>query len=203
MEPTLSHVPDRSCHVPPVPLSAVRRRPGRGLASAPWRSLWWIHRSQVPPQSRSDLHLIFAADGQPLLVVASCAHRVDTRRVAALIGAGKVRLADPEPVISATGQTIGGVRAPAPTSATRRGRRLVGQARGGVGRPGRRADDVPEFRWPNWQAPRAERSPTSGSEPSGSELPQGVAAGARRPRAECDIPLTRHKPMIAVDPPSI
>ncbi len=114
MEPTLSHVPDRSCHVPPVPLSAVRRRPGRGLASAPWRSLWWIHRSQVPPQSRSDLHLIFAADGQPLLVVASCAHRVDTRRVAALIGAGKVRLADPEPVISATGQTIGGVRAPGP-----------------------------------------------------------------------------------------
>nr|WP_232663967.1 YbaK/EbsC family protein [Pseudonocardia sp. TRM90224] len=53
--------------------------------------------------------LVFAADGEPLLVMTSGAHRVDTTKVAALIGAGKVRRADPEFVRAATGQTIGGV----------------------------------------------------------------------------------------------
>src|SRR5579863_4828979 len=40
--------------------------------------------------------LVFAADGAPLLVLTSGAHRVDTARVAALIGADKVKRADPE-----------------------------------------------------------------------------------------------------------
>lgn len=53
--------------------------------------------------------LIFEADGAPLLVLTSGAHRVDTAKVAALIGAGKVRRASPEFVREATGQTIGGV----------------------------------------------------------------------------------------------
>ena len=53
--------------------------------------------------------LIFSADGAPLLVLTSGAHRVDTGRVAALIGADRVKRADPEFVRAATGQAIGGV----------------------------------------------------------------------------------------------
>jgi prolyl-tRNA editing enzyme YbaK/EbsC (Cys-tRNA(Pro) deacylase) len=53
--------------------------------------------------------LIFNADGAPLLVLTSGAHRVDTARVAALIGAEKVKRATPEFVREATGQAIGGV----------------------------------------------------------------------------------------------
>ena len=53
--------------------------------------------------------LIFNADGAPLLVLTSGAHRVDTGRVAALIGADKVKRADPEFVRRSTGQVIGGV----------------------------------------------------------------------------------------------
>ena len=53
--------------------------------------------------------LVFNADGAPLLVLTSGAHRVDTGRVAALIGAAKVKRADPEFVRQSTGQVIGGV----------------------------------------------------------------------------------------------
>lgn len=53
--------------------------------------------------------LVFNADGEPLLVLTSGAHRVDTARVAGLIGASKVKRADPGFVRLATGQTIGGV----------------------------------------------------------------------------------------------
>jgi prolyl-tRNA editing enzyme YbaK/EbsC (Cys-tRNA(Pro) deacylase) len=53
--------------------------------------------------------LIFNADGAPLLVLTSGAHRVDTAKVAALIGAEKVGRAKPEFVREATGQAIGGV----------------------------------------------------------------------------------------------
>jgi prolyl-tRNA editing enzyme YbaK/EbsC (Cys-tRNA(Pro) deacylase) len=53
--------------------------------------------------------LIFNADGDPLLVLTSGAHRVDTDRVATTIGAGSIRRATPEFVRDATGQTIGGV----------------------------------------------------------------------------------------------
>ena len=53
--------------------------------------------------------LIFNADGVPLLVLTSGAHRVDAGRVAALIGADKVERADPEFVRRSTGQVIGGV----------------------------------------------------------------------------------------------
>ncbi|KAB2342995.1 YbaK/EbsC family protein [Actinomadura rudentiformis] len=53
--------------------------------------------------------LIFNADGAPLLVLTSGAHRVDTARIAALIGAEKVKRATPEFVREATGQPIGGV----------------------------------------------------------------------------------------------
>ena len=53
--------------------------------------------------------LVFDADGAPLLVLTSGAHRVDTGKVAALIGAQRVRRASPDFVRAATGQTIGGV----------------------------------------------------------------------------------------------
>ena len=53
--------------------------------------------------------LVFAADGAPLLVMTSGAHRVDTSRVAALIGASEVNRADARSVREWTGQVIGGV----------------------------------------------------------------------------------------------
>jgi prolyl-tRNA editing enzyme YbaK/EbsC (Cys-tRNA(Pro) deacylase) len=53
--------------------------------------------------------LVFDADGVPLLVLASGAHRVDTGKVAALVGAERVRRAAPEFVLAATGQEVGGV----------------------------------------------------------------------------------------------
>jgi prolyl-tRNA editing enzyme YbaK/EbsC (Cys-tRNA(Pro) deacylase) len=52
---------------------------------------------------------VFDADGEPLLVLTSGGHRVDTGKVAALIGADRVRRASPEFVRAATGQPIGGV----------------------------------------------------------------------------------------------
>jgi prolyl-tRNA editing enzyme YbaK/EbsC (Cys-tRNA(Pro) deacylase) len=53
--------------------------------------------------------LVFDADGAALLVLTSGAHRVDTGKVAALIGAQRVRRASPDFVRAATGQPIGGV----------------------------------------------------------------------------------------------
>jgi len=53
--------------------------------------------------------LVFDADGAPLLVLTSGAHRVDTGRVAAAVGATRVRRAAPEFVRTHTGQPIGGV----------------------------------------------------------------------------------------------
>ena len=53
--------------------------------------------------------LVFTADDVPLLILTSGAHRVDTGRVAALLGAARVRRASPEVVRAATGQVIGGV----------------------------------------------------------------------------------------------
>ncbi len=53
--------------------------------------------------------LVFDADGTPLLVLTSGAHRADVVRLAALVGAARVRRASPEFVRSHTGQPIGGV----------------------------------------------------------------------------------------------
>ncbi|PSK96878.1 prolyl-tRNA editing enzyme YbaK/EbsC (Cys-tRNA(Pro) deacylase) [Murinocardiopsis flavida] len=70
--------------------------------------------------------LVFAAEypdadePRPVLVLTSGAHKVDTGKVAALLGAAKVRRATPDFVREHTGQTIGGVAplghpAPVPT----------------------------------------------------------------------------------------
>ena len=53
--------------------------------------------------------LLFDADGSPVLVLTSGAHRVDTDLVAASVGVGSLRRARPEFVREHTGQVIGGV----------------------------------------------------------------------------------------------
>lgn len=53
--------------------------------------------------------LVFVADGEPVLVLASGDHQVDTARVAAEIGAAGVKRADVDSVRAATGFPIGGV----------------------------------------------------------------------------------------------
>jgi prolyl-tRNA editing enzyme YbaK/EbsC (Cys-tRNA(Pro) deacylase) len=53
--------------------------------------------------------LIFSADGDPLLVLTSGAHRVNTAKVAAVVGARLVKRAAPDFVREHTGQPIGGV----------------------------------------------------------------------------------------------
>jgi prolyl-tRNA editing enzyme YbaK/EbsC (Cys-tRNA(Pro) deacylase) len=53
--------------------------------------------------------LVFSADGEPLLILTSGAHRVDTAKVAAEVGVEKLSRADPEFVYASTGQRIGGV----------------------------------------------------------------------------------------------
>ncbi|MCB0895958.1 MAG: YbaK/EbsC family protein [Nocardioides sp.] len=53
--------------------------------------------------------LLFDADGAPVLILTSGAHRVDTTKVAAAIGVGRLRRATPEFVREHTGQVIGGV----------------------------------------------------------------------------------------------
>jgi prolyl-tRNA editing enzyme YbaK/EbsC (Cys-tRNA(Pro) deacylase) len=53
--------------------------------------------------------LIFVADGQPLLILTSGRHRVDTVKVAALVGVGKVGRADADFVREHAGISIGGV----------------------------------------------------------------------------------------------
>ena len=53
--------------------------------------------------------LLFLADGAPVLILASGAHRVDTTKVAALLGVGSLAPADPDTVRRTTGFAIGGV----------------------------------------------------------------------------------------------
>lgn len=53
--------------------------------------------------------LLFDADGEPVLVLTSGAHRVDTTAVAARIGVGALRRAAPDFVRRHTSQVIGGV----------------------------------------------------------------------------------------------
>lgn len=64
--------------------------------------------------------LVFWSDGEPLLVMTSGAHRVDTAALATRLGRTSIVRATPEQVRAATGQAIGGVAptghpAPLPT----------------------------------------------------------------------------------------
>jgi prolyl-tRNA editing enzyme YbaK/EbsC (Cys-tRNA(Pro) deacylase) len=70
--------------------------------------------------------LVFAtAEDEPVLVMTSGAHRVDTRKVAALVGTAALTRADPDFVHRHTGQRIGGV---APVAHPRPLRTLVDRA---------------------------------------------------------------------------
>lgn len=53
--------------------------------------------------------LIFLADGEPVLVIASGGHRVDTDRLSAVLGGAKITKANADDVRNATGFAIGGV----------------------------------------------------------------------------------------------
>ncbi|MGW3076188.1 YbaK/EbsC family protein [Kitasatospora sp. NPDC001132] len=53
--------------------------------------------------------LVFSCDGEPLLVMTSGAHKVDTGYLAAELGAGRITRASADQVREATGQAIGGV----------------------------------------------------------------------------------------------
>jgi prolyl-tRNA editing enzyme YbaK/EbsC (Cys-tRNA(Pro) deacylase) len=53
--------------------------------------------------------LVFECDGEPLLVMASGAHRVDTDLLTRTLGADAIGKASPRMVRDATGQVIGGV----------------------------------------------------------------------------------------------
>jgi prolyl-tRNA editing enzyme YbaK/EbsC (Cys-tRNA(Pro) deacylase) len=53
--------------------------------------------------------LVFSADAEPLLILTSGAHRVNTAKVAAEVGVEKLGRADPDFVYASTGQRIGGV----------------------------------------------------------------------------------------------
>ena len=53
--------------------------------------------------------LVFTADGDPVMVLASGDHQVDTGAVAAALGVGKVKRSDADTVRAATGYPIGGV----------------------------------------------------------------------------------------------
>jgi prolyl-tRNA editing enzyme YbaK/EbsC (Cys-tRNA(Pro) deacylase) len=53
--------------------------------------------------------LLFDADGEPVLVLTSGAHRVDTGRTAERVGVPRLRRASPDFVREHTGQVIGGV----------------------------------------------------------------------------------------------
>jgi prolyl-tRNA editing enzyme YbaK/EbsC (Cys-tRNA(Pro) deacylase) len=66
--------------------------------------------------------LVFDCDCEPLLVMASGAHRVDTEMLARLLGATAIKKADPQLVRSVTDQLIGGV---APTGHPSRLRTVV------------------------------------------------------------------------------
>jgi prolyl-tRNA editing enzyme YbaK/EbsC (Cys-tRNA(Pro) deacylase) len=69
--------------------------------------------------------LVFSADAEPLLILTSGAHRVNTAKVAAELGVEKLGRADPDFVYASTGQRIGGV---APVGHPRPVRTLVDTA---------------------------------------------------------------------------
>jgi prolyl-tRNA editing enzyme YbaK/EbsC (Cys-tRNA(Pro) deacylase) len=66
----------------------------------------------VEPAQIANSLVFVARDGErtePVLVLASGGHRVDTAKVAALLGVERVARADPDTVRAATGVAIGGV----------------------------------------------------------------------------------------------
>lgn len=69
--------------------------------------------------------LVFDLNGEPLLILASGAARVDTTLVAAHLGQGRIRRASPDFVLKHTGQAVGGV---APVGHPRKIRTLLDES---------------------------------------------------------------------------
>jgi len=93
----------RTAGADPARVARLRVLPGAVTTAAAAAAALGVEVGQIANS------LVFDADGEPLLVLTSGAHRVDTGRVAALVGAGRVGRASPEFVRAATGQVIGGV----------------------------------------------------------------------------------------------
>ena len=53
--------------------------------------------------------IVFVCDGEPVLVIASGAHRVDTDKVAEVLDCAEIRQASSDEVRSSTGFSVGGV----------------------------------------------------------------------------------------------
>lgn len=53
--------------------------------------------------------LVFVCDGDPVVCIASGAHRVDVNRLAEVVDCAEVRQASPDEVRAATGYSVGGV----------------------------------------------------------------------------------------------
>lgn len=69
--------------------------------------------------------LVFDLNGEPLLILASGAARVDTALVAGHLGEGRIRRASPDFVLKHTGQAVGGV---APVGHPRKIRTLLDES---------------------------------------------------------------------------
>lgn len=93
----------RTAGADPARVARLRVLPGAVTTAAAAAAALGVEVGQIANS------LVFDADGEPLLVLTSGAHRVDTGRVAALLGVGRVGRASPEFVRAATGQVIGGV----------------------------------------------------------------------------------------------
>lgn len=87
-------------------------------AGIPPRMVWLDEHARTAPLAAAQIgcdvgaianSLIFACDGEPLLVMASGAARVDTDLLAGALDAGKIERASASFVREATGQVIGGV----------------------------------------------------------------------------------------------
>lgn len=102
--------------VPPEPVANVKD----ALAAAGVEDTVTVFGSEVPTAAAAaealgcDVaaitnSLVFNLGGSPLLILASGAAKVDIPKVAAQLGAGKIRRASPDFVLEHTGQEIGGV----------------------------------------------------------------------------------------------
>jgi prolyl-tRNA editing enzyme YbaK/EbsC (Cys-tRNA(Pro) deacylase) len=81
----------------------VRELPDRAATAAAAAELLGVEVGAIANS------LVFDADGEPLLVLTSGAHRADTMALAGIVDAHQVRKASADFVRSATGQPIGGV----------------------------------------------------------------------------------------------
>jgi prolyl-tRNA editing enzyme YbaK/EbsC (Cys-tRNA(Pro) deacylase) len=86
----------------------------RGIAA---RTVWFDASTATAGEAAAQLRvdvgaiansLMFTCDGQPLLILASGAHRVDVRIIGRLLG-GKVRTAAPDYAHDVSGQQVGGI----------------------------------------------------------------------------------------------